>query len=245
MNDEKSPAWAYAALLAAMLISSGNFLLANLAVQEIEPLTLTFWRNALATACVVPFALRAPAPLADYFRRQKIKVLLLTVTGVILPAWFMYISLRSDDLIDLSVGYTFIPLMAVLFSALLLAERLSPDPVSRARNGLRRLAPIRLPRRAREPVEVRSARGVPVDDGGLPHSEPLSGAAQEVGHAPVAGRGAVRAAPPRDGASASRLPRSGDRRSAPLDYSWPVWGSIAFIGIGIGMASAWARSICI
>ena len=62
MNDEKSPAWAYAALLAAMLISSGNFLLANLAVQEIEPLTLTFWRTALATACVVPFALRAPGP---------------------------------------------------------------------------------------------------------------------------------------------------------------------------------------
>ena len=37
----------------------------------------------------------------------------------------MYLSLRSHLVIDLSVGYTLIPLMAVLFSALLLGERLS------------------------------------------------------------------------------------------------------------------------
>jgi drug/metabolite transporter (DMT)-like permease len=52
-------------------------------------------------------------------------VLVLSVTGVILPAWLMYLSLRSHLVIDLSVGYTLIPLMAVLFSALLLGERLS------------------------------------------------------------------------------------------------------------------------
>jgi uncharacterized membrane protein len=125
-REESGALWAYAAMLAAMLISSGNFLLAHLAVQEIDPVTLAFWRNAIATACFAPFAVRAGSNLVKYFRRQKVRLLVLALTGVILPAWLMYLSLHSDDLINLSVGYTFIPLMAVLFSALLLAERLSP-----------------------------------------------------------------------------------------------------------------------
>jgi drug/metabolite transporter (DMT)-like permease len=125
MRADGGARWAYAALLAAMLISSGNFVLGNLAMREIAPWTLTFWRTAIALVCLLPFALEAKRDLAGYFRRQKLKILVLSATGVILPAWFMYLSLRSDDLIDLSVGYTFIPLIAVLLSALLLAERLS------------------------------------------------------------------------------------------------------------------------
>ena len=125
MDDQRSPALAYAAMLAAMLISSGNFIFGNLAIREIEPWTLTFWRTAIGTACLLPFVLQTRRDLVGYFRRQKVKVLVLSVTGVVLPPWFIYLSLRSDRLIDLSVGYTFIPLMTVLFSALLLAERLS------------------------------------------------------------------------------------------------------------------------
>ena len=125
--------WAYAAMLAAMLISSGNFLFGNLAVREIDPVTLAFWRNAIALACTVPFVVRARPDLAGYFRRQKLKLLVLSVLGSVLTAWLMYLSLRSDDLINLSVGYTFIPLLAVVFSALLLAERLSWIHISGSR----------------------------------------------------------------------------------------------------------------
>lgn len=116
---------AYAALLAAMLISSGNFLFGNLAVREIDPATLAFWRNAIALACTVPFVLAVRPDVAGYVRGRKLKLLVLSALGSVLTAWLMYLSLRSDDLINLSVGYTFIPLLAVLFSALLLAERLS------------------------------------------------------------------------------------------------------------------------
>jgi drug/metabolite transporter (DMT)-like permease len=234
MNDEKSPAWAYAALLAAMLISSGNFLLANLAVQEIEPLTLTFWRNAIATACVVPFALRALRPLADYFRRQKIKVLLLTVTGVILPPWFMYISLRSDDLINLSVGYTFIPLMAVLLSALLLAERLSwiqylglatafVGSLVFAFHGelanLLRFDPHEAFLWMMAVCLTRSLYLVLLKKWDM-HPSPGEGLFV------LLALGTALLLPGFLGREIA------DR--APLDYSWPVWGSIAFIGIGMG-----------
>ena len=115
MVDDRSAAWAYAALLAAMLISSGNFLLGNLAVRDIEPLTLAFWRTAIAPACVLPFAIPARHDIAIYFRRQKARALVLTLTGVVLPAWLMYRALRFDDLIDLGVAYTLIPLLVVLF----------------------------------------------------------------------------------------------------------------------------------
>ena len=125
MDDQRSPGLAYGAMLAAMLISSGNFVFGNLAVHEIDAWTLAFWRTAIGTACLLPIVLQGRRDLLGYFRRQKVKVLVLSVTGVVLPPWFIYLSLHSDRLIDLSVGYTFIPLLTVLLSALLLAERLS------------------------------------------------------------------------------------------------------------------------
>jgi drug/metabolite transporter (DMT)-like permease len=81
MREEGSAVWAYAAMLAAMLISSGNFMFGNLAVREIAPWTLTFWRTAIALACVVPLALQGKHDLVAYFRRRKVKVLVLSVTG--------------------------------------------------------------------------------------------------------------------------------------------------------------------
>jgi drug/metabolite transporter (DMT)-like permease len=67
MRADGSARWAYAALLAAMLISSGNFVLGNLAMREVEPWTLTFWRTAIALVCLLPFALEAKRDLAGYF----------------------------------------------------------------------------------------------------------------------------------------------------------------------------------
>jgi drug/metabolite transporter (DMT)-like permease len=234
MADEKTTIRAYAALLAAMLISSCNFLLGNLAVHEIDPVTLTYWRNAIATACFAPFAVGARPDLIEYFRRQKARLLVLAVIGVILPAWFMYLSLRSDDLINLSVGYTFIPLMAVLFSALLLAERLAPIQylglaaafvgalVFAFQGDLENLASF-------DPHEAflwmlavcvtRSLYLVLLKRWDV-HPAPSEGLFMLLALGTVIMIPAFLAEE-----IASR---------APLDYSWPVWGSIAFIGIGMG-----------
>jgi drug/metabolite transporter (DMT)-like permease len=232
--EGRGAAGAYAALLVAMLISSGNFMLGNLAVREIAPSTLAFWRTAIATACVLPVALRARRDLIGYARRQKAKVLVLTLTGVVLPAWFMYLSVRSDDLIDLSVGYTFIPLLAVLFSAWLLAERLAPIQYL----GLAAAFAGAL---------VFAFRG---DLAGLASFDPHVGflwmlavcvvrslylvllrrwrmhPAPGEGLFVLLALGTVILLPGFVGQEAA-----GERA---LDYTWPVWGSIAFIGIGMG-----------
>lgn len=234
MAGEPRAVWAYGAMLAAMLISSGNFVFGTLAVREIEPWTLTFWRTVIGAACLVPIVVQARRDLAGYFRRHKLKVLVLSVTGVVLPPWFIYLSLRSDDLIDLSVGYTFIPLMAVLFSALLLAERLSPlQYLGLAAAFLGALVFAfhgTLANLARFDPHVgflwmmavcltRSLYLVLLRRWDM-HPAPGEGLFV------LLGLGTALILP---GFLAQEA-----ARGEPLGYSWPVWGSIAFIGIGMG-----------
>jgi drug/metabolite transporter (DMT)-like permease len=234
MEAGRSAVWAYAAMLAAMLISSGNFLLGNLAVREIEPWTLTFWRTSIALACVVPFALPVRRDLAGYFRGQKVKVLVLSLAGVILPAWFIYISLRSDDLIDLSVGYTFIPLMTVVFSALILGERLSPLQylglaaaflgalVFAFRGALANLAKFDPHLPFLWMIVVCVSRSLYLMLLRKWDMHPSAGEGLFV----LLGVGTALLLPGFLGQEIIG--------GAPLDYSWPVWGSIAFVGIGMG-----------
>jgi drug/metabolite transporter (DMT)-like permease len=216
-----------------MLISAGNFLFGNLAVREIDPAVLAFWRNAIALGCTVPFVLRARPDLVGYFRRQGPKLLVLSALGSVLTAWLMYLSLRSNDLINLGVGYTLIPLMTVLFSALLLAERLSS--VQYLGLGIAFLGAV-----------VFAFQGDPAlllsfD----PHEAFLWMVAVCVARslylvllkrwdAPGPGEGlfvllAIGTALLLPGFVVHEI-----ASGAALDYSWPVWGSIAFVGIGMG-----------
>ena len=233
-DADRSALWAYAALLAAVLISSGNFMFGNLAVREIEPWTLAFWRTAIGMACVLPLALRARRDLAGYFRRQKIRVLVLTLTGVILPAWLIYRSLRSDDLIDLAVAYTFIPLLAVLFSAWLLAERLTPIQylglaaafagalVFAFRGALANLLSFDPHVGFLWMLAVCLARSLYLVLLRKWDMHPSPGEGLFV----LLGLGTAILLPGFLGQEVAE--------GEPLDYSWAVWGSIAFIGIGMG-----------
>jgi len=234
MPEADGAAWAYVALLAAMLISSLNFMFGNLAIREIDPWTLTFWRTAIATACVLPFVPQAKRDLVGYARRQKLQVLVLSVTGVVLPAWFMYLSLRSHLLIDLSVGYTLIPLMAVFFSALLLGERLSAIQYlglaaafvgalicgfEGELSNLMRFDPHAGFMWMMAVCLARSLYLVLLKKWDM-HPSPGEGLFV------LLGLGTTILLP---GFLAQEV-----ASGVPLDYSWPVWGSIAFIGIGMG-----------
>ncbi|WP_282044873.1 DMT family transporter [Roseibium album] len=115
---------AYLALLLAMLVSAGNFLFGNLAVNEVPPVVLAFWRCLIATICVVPFVLKRQGNPWRYFRGNSLRITVLAIVGVVFTPWLVYLALRSNDLIDLGAGYTSVPLLTILFSALLLGERL-------------------------------------------------------------------------------------------------------------------------
>ncbi|NVO58335.1 EamA family transporter [Rhodobacteraceae bacterium B1Z28] len=51
-------ALAYGALMLAVLISAGNFLFGNLAVKEVSPVALAFWRCLIAAIFVLPLVLK-------------------------------------------------------------------------------------------------------------------------------------------------------------------------------------------
>lgn len=123
MDNNRMPI-AYGALLIAMLISAGNFLFGNLAVNEIPPVALAFWRCLIATVCVLPFVLMGGGKPIRYLRQNWLRMLVLAFVGVVACPWLVYLALRSDDLIDLGAGYTSVPLLTILFSAVLLGERL-------------------------------------------------------------------------------------------------------------------------
>jgi len=114
------------ALFLAMLISAENFLFGNMAVNEVPPVVLTFWRCLIAGLCILPFVLKRRGNPIRLFRRGWPRMLTLAVVGVVICPWLVYLALRSDDLIDLGAGYTSVPLLTILFSALLLGERLRP-----------------------------------------------------------------------------------------------------------------------
>jgi drug/metabolite transporter (DMT)-like permease len=122
--DKNGIAVAYSALLLAMLISAGNFLFGNLAVKEMPPPVLTFWRCLIAALCVLPFVLKKKGDPIQYFRHAWFRILALVIIGVVASPGLVYMALRSNDLIDLGAGYTSIPLLTILFSAFLLGERL-------------------------------------------------------------------------------------------------------------------------
>ncbi|MFA3919858.1 DMT family transporter [Ruegeria hyattellae] len=118
------PALAYGALLLAMLISSGNFLFGNLAVNEVDPVVLTFWRCLIAAIFVLPLVMKRQNKLIRHFQSSWLRLTTLACIGVVATPWFVYSALRSNDLIDLGAGYTSVPLLTILFSALLIGERL-------------------------------------------------------------------------------------------------------------------------
>ncbi|TMV04866.1 DMT family transporter [Ruegeria sediminis] len=124
--EDRRTTLAYGALLLAMLISAGNFLFGNLAVNEVPPVVLAFWRSLIAAVCVLPFVIVKRGNPLGCFLGNWLRMTVLATVGVVFTPWLVYLALRSNDLIDLGAGYTSVPLWTILISALLLGERLRP-----------------------------------------------------------------------------------------------------------------------
>ena len=96
------------------------------AVAYGAPVVLALWRCLIATICVLPFVVIKGGRPVRYFRENWFRISALALVGVVVCPWLVYLALRSDDLIDLGAGYTSVPLLTILFSAILLGERLRP-----------------------------------------------------------------------------------------------------------------------
>jgi drug/metabolite transporter (DMT)-like permease len=217
-----------------MLISSGNFLFGNRAVHEIPAIILTFWRCLIAAVCVLPFVFRKHGNPIQYFRRSWLRMVVLSVVGMVVCPWLVYLALRSDELIDLGAGYTSVPLLTILFSALLIGERLRAVQymgvaiafvgalVFVFRGELSNLVDFKPHVAFLLMIASNSCRAlylVLLKKWDM-HPKP------EEGLFVIFAIGVVVLLPVFVAYEAS-MPR-------PFDYSWQVWGSIIYIGIGMG-----------
>ncbi len=114
------------AALASAFVTAGNLIVAHSAVEHVSAATLSFWRCLIGAVCVLPLAFAEWRELAQQLRNDRRRVLPLSFVGMVLPPLFMYTAVDTGELIDVGVGVTTGPLLAAVFSFLLLRERLRP-----------------------------------------------------------------------------------------------------------------------
>lgn len=225
---------AYAALVLAMMISAGNFIFGNLAVEEISPPVLTFWRCLIATTCVLPFVLRAQGNPFRFFLDDWERLTVLSIVGVVMAPVLVYIALRSDDLIDLAAGYTSIPLFTVLFSAVLLGERLRPIQYLGLAAALTGALVIAFKGSWQNAIHF---------DPHVAFLFMLACTSMRALYLVLARRWSLHPRPERGLfvmlalATVILFPffvLSEAQSASPMNYSWRAWGSILFIGVGMG-----------
>jgi drug/metabolite transporter (DMT)-like permease len=113
----------------AVLIWSGNFIVARGIFKQVPPISLAFYRWLLASVLIVPFAIRS-------FRKNSVQVgwkdirqhglylFGVALTGITFFNTFVYIGAHSTTAINLAlIGTTTSPVFAVILAGIFLKEK--------------------------------------------------------------------------------------------------------------------------
>ena len=123
-------AGAFGLLALAMLLWAGNWVAGRALRDAIEPLSLNFWRWAIAALALLPFALPQLAGRGEVLRRNAGLLLLLSLTGVALFQTLVYLGLRSTTTVNGVLLNSSQPLFILLCSWVLERERATPRQVA-------------------------------------------------------------------------------------------------------------------
>ena len=123
---ERSPVLiAYLMLMMCMFFSGMNAVVGRYGVTEIPPITLTFWRWAVAFAVLAPFALRdLVAQRALILQNWKIIVALISMGSVLYNSMF-YIALQTTTAVNASLLAGAMPAATVLAAFVMVRERIA------------------------------------------------------------------------------------------------------------------------
>jgi drug/metabolite transporter (DMT)-like permease len=125
----KMRAVAFGLLALTMLIWAGNWVIGRALREAIDPVTLNFWRWAIAALALLPFALPQLAGRGEAIRRNIGLLLLLALTGVALFQTLVYLGLRSTTAVNGVLLNSSQPLFILLCSWVLERERATPRQV--------------------------------------------------------------------------------------------------------------------
>lgn len=112
------------AVLAA-IIWSGNFIVARAVKNEIPPISLSFYRWALASIIIFPFAYKQFIREWTAVKKSWPYLFWASLTGIALFNTFVYIGAHHTSAINLAlIGTTSSPIMAIIFARIFLQEKI-------------------------------------------------------------------------------------------------------------------------
>ena len=116
---------AFLLLAAASLFWSGNWIAGRALREAFDPVTLNFWRWAVATLVLAPFALPGLRSKWGEVRRRAGILLALAFTGVALFQCLVYLGLRSTPAVNAVLLNSSFPMFMLLCSWVMERERAS------------------------------------------------------------------------------------------------------------------------
>jgi drug/metabolite transporter (DMT)-like permease len=121
---------AFILLALANLLWSGNWIAGRALRDSFDPITLNFWRWAIATLVLAPFALPALRGQGALLRRHAGILLVLSLTGIAVFQSLVYLGLRSTTAVNAVLINSSIPLFILLCSWVIEREHAAPRQIA-------------------------------------------------------------------------------------------------------------------
>ena len=123
-QPEPTPRLAYLLLAATALMWAGNVIVGRAVRVDVPPVALSFARWVVAALLLTPLAWRELWHARDLIRRNGLDLTLLALLGMTLYNIFSYTSLARTEALNAAVIISFMPVLIVLASRLILKERI-------------------------------------------------------------------------------------------------------------------------
>ncbi len=109
----------------AVIIWSGNFIVARAVYKDIPPVSLSFFRWATATLILLPFAIKVFRKEWAVVRKHLHYFFWLSLTGISLFNTFVYVGGHYSSAINLAlIGTTSSPVMSIILARIFLKEKI-------------------------------------------------------------------------------------------------------------------------
>lgn len=106
------------------LFWAGNFIVGRAMRGDVPPLTLSFWRWAIAFVFLLPFAWRPMRRDRALYWRHRWQILKITIVGVVAFNSLVYVGLQWTAAANGLLLNSFIPILIVLLGAMFFGQRL-------------------------------------------------------------------------------------------------------------------------
>lgn len=125
-TNPKSLWLAYAGLVLTPLFWAGNAVVAKGVVDQIPPLSMSFWRWIIALAILLPFGLPGVLRQKAVIRQHWLSILALATFSVGAFNSLLYLAAVTTSAINIALINATIPIMVALLAWLLLGDRTRP-----------------------------------------------------------------------------------------------------------------------